>query len=68
MRWLYSFDLVNDLDDIGIGSVYQCDTLTEYIKLSLSLLLERFARKDTNSCWDNDNPMAEKEWDKWNYQ
>ena len=28
MRWLYGFDLVNGLDDIGIGSVYQHDTLT----------------------------------------
>ena len=29
MRWLYDLDLGNGLDDIGIGSVYQCDTLTE---------------------------------------
>ena len=28
MRWLYSLDLGNGLDCIGIGSVYQCDTLT----------------------------------------
>ena len=28
MRWLYGFDFGNGLDDIGIGSVYQHDTLT----------------------------------------
>ena len=28
MRWLYDLDLGNGLDDIGIGSVYQHDTLT----------------------------------------
>ena len=28
MRWLYGLDPGNALDDIGIGSVYQRDTLT----------------------------------------
>ena len=29
MRWLYDLDLGDGLDDIGIDSVYQCDTLTD---------------------------------------
>ena len=28
MRWFYGLDLGNGLNDIGIGSVYQHDTLT----------------------------------------
>ena len=34
MRWLYSLDLGNGLDDIGIGSVYQRDTLTQVYEVS----------------------------------
>ena len=29
MRWLYDLDLGNGLGGIGIGSVYQRDTMTE---------------------------------------
>ena len=41
MRWLYNLDLGNSLDGIGIGSVYQCDTLTNNTRLTRILRLKR---------------------------
>ena len=45
MRWLYGLDLGNGLDDIGICSVYQRDTLAITVQLASQNI--NYATKNT---------------------